>query len=213
MSVGQIAAIIAAVAFVVLVLLLAIPLVKLGKTLDEATIAIRKAHEGTGPLLDGAGATITTVNAQLERVDGMTASAQAVGAVHDADWVILGPGSWFTSVMPHLLVPDLCDALTTTRARRLLTLNLEMQTTETAGFSAEQHIESMRVHAPDMRFDAVLADPAVVDDEPALAEQCARLGATLLVTPVGRRDRPGEHDPLRFAAALRDILATPRPAR
>ena len=80
MSVGQIAAIIAAVAFVVLVLLLAIPLIKLGKTLDEATIAIRKAHEGTGPLLDGAGTTITTVNAQLERVDGMTASAQAVAA-------------------------------------------------------------------------------------------------------------------------------------
>lgn len=80
MSVGQIAAIIAAVAFVILVVLLAIPLLKLGKTLDEATIAIRKAHEGTGPLLDEAGVTITTVNTQLERVDGMTASAQAVAA-------------------------------------------------------------------------------------------------------------------------------------
>jgi Bacterial protein of unknown function (DUF948) len=79
-SVGQIAAIIAAVAFVILVVLLAIPLLKLGKTLDEATIAIRKAHEGTGPLLDEAGVTITTVNTQLERVDGMTASAQAVAA-------------------------------------------------------------------------------------------------------------------------------------
>lgn len=80
MSVGQIAAIIAAAAFVVLVLLLAVPLLKLGKTLDEATIAIRKAHEGTGPLLDGAGVTLTTVNTQLERVDGVTASAQAVAA-------------------------------------------------------------------------------------------------------------------------------------
>jgi len=79
-SVGQIAAIIAAVAFVILVVLLAIPLLKLGKTLDEATIAIRKAHEGTGPLLDEAGVTITAVNTQLERVDGMTASAQAVAA-------------------------------------------------------------------------------------------------------------------------------------
>ncbi len=80
MSVGQIAAIIAAVAFVILVVLLAIPLLKLGKTLDEATIAIRKAHEGTGPLLDEAGITITSVNTQLERVDGVTASAQAVAA-------------------------------------------------------------------------------------------------------------------------------------
>lgn len=80
MSVGQIAAIIAAAAFVLLVLLLAIPLIKLGRTLDEATIAIRKAHEGTGPLLDEAGVTITSVNTQLERVDGVTASAQAVAA-------------------------------------------------------------------------------------------------------------------------------------
>ena len=80
MSVGQIAALVAAGAFVVLVLLLAVPLLKLGRTLDEATTALRKAHEGTAPLLDGAGTTLTTVNTQLERVDGLTASAQAVAA-------------------------------------------------------------------------------------------------------------------------------------
>lgn len=80
MSVGQIAAIVAAVAFVILVVLLAIPLLKLGRTLDEATIAIRKAHEGTEPLLSDANVTLTSVNTQLERVDGVTASAQAVAA-------------------------------------------------------------------------------------------------------------------------------------
>ena len=80
MSIGQVAAIIAAVAFVILVVLLAIPLIKLGRTLDEATVAIRKAHEGTTPLLSDAGVTLTTVNTQLERVDGVTASAQAVAA-------------------------------------------------------------------------------------------------------------------------------------
>jgi uncharacterized protein YoxC len=79
-SVGQIAAIVAAAAFVILVVLLAIPLIKLGRTLDEATIAIRKAHEGTEPLLSDANVTLTSVNTQLERVDGMTASAQAVAA-------------------------------------------------------------------------------------------------------------------------------------
>lgn len=78
MSAGQIAALIAAGAFVVLVLLLAIPLLKLGRTLDEATIAIRKAHENTDPLLTGANDTITHVNTQLERVDGITANAQAL---------------------------------------------------------------------------------------------------------------------------------------
>lgn len=78
MSAGQIAGLIAAGAFVLLVLLLAVPLIKLGRTLDEATTAIRKAHEGSDPLLDGANTTLTHVNTQLERVDGITANAKSV---------------------------------------------------------------------------------------------------------------------------------------
>lgn len=78
MSPGQIAALVAAGAFVLLVLLLAIPLIKLGRTLDEATIAIRKAHQNSDPIFTGANTTITHVNTQLERVDGITANARAV---------------------------------------------------------------------------------------------------------------------------------------
>jgi Bacterial protein of unknown function (DUF948) len=77
-SAGQIAALVAAGAFVLLVLLLAVPLLKLGRTLDEATIAIRKAHENSDPLFNGANTTISHVNTQLERVDGITANARAV---------------------------------------------------------------------------------------------------------------------------------------
>jgi hypothetical protein len=77
-SAGQIAALVAAGAFVLLVLLLAVPLLKLGRTLDEATVAIRKAHEGSAPLLDGAQTTLRQVNTQLERVDGITAGARTV---------------------------------------------------------------------------------------------------------------------------------------
>jgi ABC-type transporter Mla subunit MlaD len=75
---GQIAALIAAVAFVLLVGLLAVPLLKLGRTLDEATLAIRKAHDGAGPILINAQTTVERVNSQLERVDGITANAQSV---------------------------------------------------------------------------------------------------------------------------------------
>ena len=80
MSAGQIAALIAAGAFVVLVLLLAVPLFKLGRTLDEATIAIRKAHEGSAQLLDNAHPTLHQVNTQLERVDGITSNARSVSS-------------------------------------------------------------------------------------------------------------------------------------
>jgi uncharacterized protein YoxC len=77
-SAGQIAALVAAGAFVLLVLLLAVPLIKLGRTLDEATIAIRKAVENSDPLFTGANTTFDHVNTQLERVDGITANARAV---------------------------------------------------------------------------------------------------------------------------------------
>ena len=80
MTAGEIAALVAAGAFVLLVVLMAVPLLKLGRTLDEATIAIRKAHERSEPLLDNANTTIDHVNTQLSRVDGMTADARAVTA-------------------------------------------------------------------------------------------------------------------------------------
>ncbi|SNR51638.1 protein of unknown function [Haloechinothrix alba] len=80
MSPEQVAVLVAAGAFVLLVVLLAIPLIKLGRTLDEATIAIRKAHENSDPLMHGANDTITHVNTQLERVDGVTANVQQVSS-------------------------------------------------------------------------------------------------------------------------------------
>ncbi len=138
---------------------------------------------------------------------------ESVAAIRSADWVVLGPGSWFTSVMTHLLVPEVREALEVSRARRLLVLNLDSGSGETAGFSATRHLESFSALAPGLRLDGVLADPAAVDDEPALVEAAARLGAELHVVPVSRRSAPGEHDPLRYAAALRDILYSPRPAR
>jgi uncharacterized protein YoxC len=79
-SAGEIAGLIAACAFVLLVGLLAVPILKLGRTLDEATLAIRKAHEGAGPILTSAQATVEQVNGQLERVDGITANAASVSS-------------------------------------------------------------------------------------------------------------------------------------
>jgi uncharacterized protein YoxC len=75
---GAIAALIAAGAFVLLVLLLAIPLLKLGKTLDEATLAIRKTHEGATPLLSQAQLTVANVNSQLDQVEGITKGVSSI---------------------------------------------------------------------------------------------------------------------------------------
>ena len=134
------------------------------------------------------------------------ACPEAVRAVMDADWVVLGPGSWFTSVMPHLLVPDLRRALCETTARRMITLNLTDQAGETDGFSAENHLEALFLHAPELMVEVVLADPAVVTDRRSLEEVCESVGARLVVAGVGSATQPAVHDELRLAAAYRDVL-------
>ena len=111
----------------------------------------------------------------------------------EADWIVLGPGSWFTSVIPHLLVPKLAEAIHATAARRILTLNLE-PAGETAGFSAAKHIELLAEHAPDLRLDVVLADSGFASDDPHLAV----LGRVARRTAGGGRPRrPGRLAPAR----------------
>lgn len=80
MSPGQIAALVAAGGFVLLVVLLAIPLLKLGRALDEASTTLRAARENSDPLFTGANTTLDHVNTQLSRVDGITQNARAVSS-------------------------------------------------------------------------------------------------------------------------------------
>lgn len=135
------------------------------------------------------------------------ACAEAVEAITVADWVILGPGSWFTSVMPHLLVPDLRRALVDTPARRILTLNVGTHDGETAGFSIAEHVQTLHAHAPHLAFDYVVADPSVTGaDESRLRDACTEVGAELVISTVGKLRKQGEHDTLRLAAAYRDVI-------
>jgi uncharacterized cofD-like protein len=127
-----------------------------------------------------------------------------VGAVAEADWLIFGPGSWFTSVVPHLLVPDLAGAIVASRARRLVVLNLQPHD-ETDGYSASAHIDVLAGYAPQLRLDVVVADPRFVDDR--LEAAAGRLGGELLVAPVGSADGSPRHDPLLLAATLARAMA------
>jgi uncharacterized cofD-like protein len=131
---------------------------------------------------------------------------EAAQAVLDADWVVFGPGSWFTSVLPHLLVPELRRALETTSARRLVCLNLAEQPGETDGFSPEAHLEVLRRHAPALTLDVVLADAQAVGEPGGLPAAVADAGGRLVLAPVARGDGTPRHDPGRLAAALADAM-------
>jgi uncharacterized cofD-like protein len=134
------------------------------------------------------------------------ACPEALAAVNAADWVVLGPGSWFTSVIPHLLVPELREALVTSRARKVVTLNLEPQTGETDGFSPETHLEVLADHAPDLKLDVVLADRKSVVDTDQLRATAASFGAELVVADVAAADGSPRHDHVKLANAYAGFL-------
>jgi uncharacterized cofD-like protein len=135
------------------------------------------------------------------------ACPDAVQAIGAADWVVLGPGSWFTSVLPHLLVPELATALVSTRARRLVALNLAPQPGETEGFSPHAHLEVLADHAPALSIDVVLADREATRGATAELEKAAGLlGARLVLADLAMGDGSPRHDPLRLAGAFAQIF-------
>jgi len=127
---------------------------------------------------------------------------QAVQAVRDADFVLLGPGSWFTSVIPHLLIHDLAEALATTTARLLVVLNLEPQVGETDDFSPEEHLRVLAAYGPAMKVDTVIADEASVPDPDALSKAVGALGANLLLKPVAASSGQARHDATKLSTAI-----------
>jgi len=135
------------------------------------------------------------------------ACPEAVAAVGAADWVVLGPGSWFTSVLPHLLVPGLAEALVSTRARRLVALNLAPQPGETEGFSPHAHLEVLADHAPDLTVDVVLADRGAASGTVAELEKAAAiLGGRLVLADLAVGDGTPRHDPRLLAGAFAQIF-------
>lgn len=135
-------------------------------------------------------------------------SDAALAAIGAADWVVLGPGSWFSSVLPHLIVPALRQALVGTGARVVVVLNLAEQAGETGGFGPADHLAVLAEHAPDLQIDVVLADAGTAPGELAeLQEVVDASGARLVVDDVAVDDGSARHDPQKLAAAYARILA------
>ena len=190
-----------------------------GRVLPMASVPLDLAAEvaGADPARPGE---ITLVRGQAEcasttgRVRSVSlipadppACPEGIAAVREADWVVFGPGSWFTSVLPHLLVPELAGALITTPARRLVALNLAPQPGETDGFSPHTHLEVLAEHAPELTVDVVLADRGTASGSAAeLEKAAAMLGGRLVLTDLAMRDGSPRHDPRRLAGAYAEIF-------
>jgi len=136
------------------------------------------------------------------------APPEALEVIAAADWIFLGPGSWFTSVLPHLMVPAVREALVTTSARIVVVLNLAEQAGETTGFGPVEHLAVLAAHAPDLTLHTVLADRSSVGEHcEELARAAASYGARLVLDDVALGDGTPRHDPARLAAAYARIMA------
>jgi uncharacterized cofD-like protein len=144
------------------------------------------------------------VDVTLEQAD-VRACPEAIRAIVEADWVVLGPGSWYSSVIPHLLVPELRDALCAMTGKLVVTLNLEAQPGETDGWTPEDHLAVLVRTAPDLHVHTVLVDPGTVPDRATLVAAVERLGARLVLADVARDGVRGQHDPEKLGRAYARI--------
>lgn len=132
---------------------------------------------------------------------------QVLQAVASADWVVLGPGSWYTSVMPHLLIADLREALVRSPARKALVLNLSRQRGETQDLTLPDHLRVLHQIVPELRLSVVIGDPVSVTDIDDLQNAANDLGCQVMLRQISVGDGTARHDFLRLAAAFRDAMS------
>lgn len=131
---------------------------------------------------------------------------EVLDAIATADWIIIGPGSWYTSVLPHLMVPEIAQAIRTSPARRCITMNLAAGDGETEGMDSSELLDALVSRAGTTRFDALIADPTLQADSFELADHAARHGIPTLLRQVSVGHGVPVHDPVRLAAAYRDVF-------
>jgi uncharacterized cofD-like protein len=143
---------------------------------------------------------------------GAPACAHAVDAIREADAVVLGPGSWFTSVIPHLLLRELGRALATTNAKIIVTINLVPQAGETDGYSPRELLRVLLEHAEasgGLHIHAVIADSLAVQDHRDLDTFTRGIGASLVLSRLAADDSAERHDPERLRDAYQRALTAP----
>ena len=143
----------------------------------------------------------------------------ALAAIREADLILLGPGSLYTSVIPNLLVEGVAEAVAASDAPKIYICNIMTQEGETEGYTAADHVEALLTHGVPGLVDLCLANSAPVDPElvekyrredatPLVVdrERIAALGLELVERPVAsEQGNYARHDPDKLAAALLDI--------
>lgn len=173
-------------------------------------------------LLDG---TEITGQAKIARTEGIrrvtiepseaAAYPPAVKSIEEADIVVIGPGSLFTSIIPNLLVPGIASAIGRSRARKIFVLNTLNQRRETLRFTMSDYVNAINQHASASVFDLMLANiqrdikiGMRVDDDISVIRydkhKCS--GVDIRMADLMDRRQPLRHDPERLATFFQEFL-------
>ena len=158
---------------------------------------------------------IPEANGRVERVwlepEQARAYPEAIRAILQADLVVIGPGSLYTSILPNLLVRDLAGALASTRALKLYVGNVATQKGETDGFTLADHVRVLTDYVGEGGLDVVLGNEpntAVVQANPRVDFVLATLPAhqRVILADLMDGERPWRHDSTKLAAAVLAVV-------
>lgn len=157
---------------------------------------------------------VATAKGRLESLrllpENPAARVESIAAISDADWILMGPGSWFSSVLPHLLVPQQREALISSEAKKFLILNLDsaslnapaLNSGEYAGYTPIEHIQILREYAPGLRFDYIIADESLVEKRDEIEKYLSSTGGELVVADLCDDGALIRHDPQKLTSLL-----------
>lgn len=156
---------------------------------------------------------ITAAGSRVERVrlspEHVEAHAEAVAAILNADMVVIGPGSLYTSVLPNLLVEGIAAAVRQTAALRVYVCNVATEAGETDHYDVASHIEAIERHIGPGMLDVVLVNDRAVVPQGSSVERVGMNGVAwvreqpqLVLGDVVDPERPTYHDPAKLAERL-----------
>jgi uncharacterized cofD-like protein len=140
----------------------------------------------------------------------------ALRAIFQADLIVIGPGSLYTSILPNLLVPDLAEALAYATAPTIYICNLATQPGETDDYTVAEHVDAIMRHVPPGCLDIVLANnnlsvaPDTGGGHTVFVKLASPKQLRVVAVDLVDESRPWRHDTAKLAAAVMDIARTQR---
>lgn len=188
-------------------------------TLDDVNLAALIRLHGSNRMVRVLGESqFETVDGMIDQLELIPADAQgyisSVQAILNADVIVIGPGSLYTSILPNLLVHDIADALRATNAYKIYVCNVATQPVETAGYTVADHVMAMEKHIGRGVFQAVIANDIYpvqnagkntryVKKAPQQHEIAQRY--EIYYADLVDVERPWRHDPHKLARAILQV--------